>query len=139
MSHTVTTKSVVIKSAALLEKAVEALKAKGINISLPNGTKVQPVNLFQAAETGIAVNLDGWNYPVVVDTVNGKIHYDNYNGSWGKQEKIDELLQEYVRQEAIDLYAAQGFEIDEFNTRYLENGDLELHLKSSSWGQYGSN
>lgn len=139
MSHTVTTKSVAIKSAALLEKAVEALKAKGINISMPNGTKTQAVALYQAAETGIAIKLDGWNYPVVVDTANGKISYDNYNGSWGKQEKLDELLQEYVRQEAIDLYQAQGFEIDEFNTRYLENGDLELHLKTSQWGQYGSN
>jgi pyridoxine 5'-phosphate synthase PdxJ len=133
MSHTVTTKSVRVKNADILEKAVKALQAKGIEVSLPNDTTHKSVKLYASQHAGIAVKLDGWNYPVVIDTTKGELYYDNYNGSWGKQEKLDELLQEYVKQEAIDVYASQGFMVDEFNTKYLENGDLELHLKAHSW------
>jgi hypothetical protein len=132
MSHTVTTKSVAVKNAALLEKAVQALANKGVNINLPNGTTQKPVKLFSESRTGIAVSLDGWNYPVVINTNEGQIYYDNYQGAWGKQAELDALLQEYVRQEAIDLYSSQGFVVDELNTQYLSNGDLELNLKSFS-------
>lgn len=130
MSHTVKTKSVAVKNPAILEKAVQALAAQGINISLPNGLNNQPVKLYQGNYNGIAVKLDGWNYPVVIDTNKGELAYDNYNGSWGKQEQLDTLLQEYVKQEAIDVYSAQGYMVDELNTQYLPNGDLELHLKA---------
>lgn len=130
MSHTVKTKSVAVKNPALLEKAVQALAAQGINISLPNGLNNQSVKLYQGNYNGIAVKLDGWNYPVVIDTNKGELAYDNFNGSWGKQEQLDTLLQEYVKQEAIDVYSAQGYMVDELNTQYLPNGDLELHLKA---------
>lgn len=130
MSHTVKTKSVAIKNELLLEKAVKALQAQGVKISLPNGLENQPVKLYQGSYNGIAVTLDDWKYPVVVDTVKGELAYDNYGGSWGKQDKLDQLLQEYVKQEAMDVYSMQGFMVDELNTQYLPNGDLELHLKS---------
>lgn len=130
MSHTVKTKSVAVKNAAILEKAVKALAAKGIKISMPNGVNNQSVKLYQGNYNGVAVTLDGWTYPVVIDTQKGELAYDNFNGSWGKQAQLDELLQEYVKQEAIDLYSMQGFMVDEINTQYLPNGDLELCLKS---------
>jgi len=50
--------------------------------------------------TGHAVSLPGWNYPVVF-TPDNKIKYDNYNGSWGKQELLDNLCAEIAIQEAI--------------------------------------
>lgn len=130
MSHTVKTKSVAVKNPAILEKAVQALAAQGINISLPNGLNNQSVKLYQGNYNGIAVKLDDWKYPVVIDTNKGELAYDNFNGSWGKQEQLDTLLQEYVKQEAVDVYSAQGYMVDELNTQYLPNGDLELHLKA---------
>jgi len=130
MSHTVKTKSVAVKNPAILEKAVQALIAQGANVSLPNGLNNQAVKLYQSQHSGIAIKLEGWKYPVVVDTTKGELAYDNFDGSWGKQLQLDELLQEYVKQEAIDVYSAQGYMVDELNTQYLPNGDLELHLKA---------
>ncbi|MCP4423897.1 MAG: DUF1257 domain-containing protein, partial [Chloroflexi bacterium] len=33
--------------------------------------------------------------PVVI-TQNGEVKYDNFNGSWGEQALLDQLIQQYV-------------------------------------------
>ena len=50
--------------------------------------------VFSRNVTGLAVRLPGWTYPAVVDEA-GKLQYDNYNGSWGKQEHVDRFAQYY--------------------------------------------
>ena len=33
---------------------------------------------------------------MVVDTANGQVHYDNFEGRWGEQSQLDRLLQAYA-------------------------------------------
>jgi hypothetical protein len=40
------------------------------------------VRLFSASVTGLAIELPGWNYPVVCDLASGSLKYDNYGGAW---------------------------------------------------------
>jgi len=58
------------------------------------------VRLFSGDATGLSVQLPGWRYPVVVDTADGSIRYDNYEGRWGDQEKLGRLLQMYAVEKA---------------------------------------
>jgi len=58
------------------------------------------VRLFNADATGLSVKLPGWRYPIVVDTANGSIKYDNYEGRWGDQETLGRLLQMYAVEKA---------------------------------------
>ena len=41
--------------------------------------------LFSGAATGWLVQLPGWRYPAVVDTLTGILHYDNFQGRWKGQ------------------------------------------------------
>jgi hypothetical protein len=52
--------------------------------------------LFSSEATGYCVNLPEWRYPVVCDVESGSIHYDNFNGRWGEQSRLDALLQMYA-------------------------------------------
>jgi hypothetical protein len=58
------------------------------------------VRLFSGDATGLSVKLPGWRFPIVVDTANGSIKYDNYEGRWGDQEKLGRLLQMYAVEKA---------------------------------------
>lgn len=136
MSHTVTTKTVCIKNLQTLQKAIEALKASGMEVSLPNGLTPKKVDLFENKVDGVAVKLPNWSYPVVVNTETGNLHYDNYNGQWGKQIELDKLLQEYVRQEAIENYQEMGYYVDEYATQYDSNGNLHLELINPDEGGF---
>ena len=51
--------------------------------------------LYSGQSTGLLVQLPGWQYPVVIDTVTGSMHYDNFSGHWGAQEHLDRFLQLY--------------------------------------------
>jgi len=39
-------------------------------------------NLFSGEVTGLIVQLPEWQYPAVVDTLAGAVHYDNFEGAW---------------------------------------------------------
>jgi hypothetical protein len=58
------------------------------------------VRLFSGDATGLSVQLPGWQYPIVVDTADGSIRYDNYEGRWGDPEKLGGLLQMYAVEKA---------------------------------------
>ena len=58
------------------------------------------VRLFNGEATGLSVKLPDWRYPIVVDTANGSIKYDNYEGRWGDPEKLGRLLQMYAVEKA---------------------------------------
>jgi len=64
------------------------------NVQLLNNGEVQEYKLFSGQKcTGIGIQLDNWNYPVVIDAETGKVKYDNYKGSWGEQVRLDEFVQ----------------------------------------------
>lgn len=58
------------------------------------------VRLFSSEVTGLSVKLPGWRYPVVIDTAEGSVKYDNYEGRWGDPEKLGQLLQMYAVEKA---------------------------------------
>lgn len=118
MSHTVTVKAVEMKNVECLDKAIKALGLTDL------GTKRHQLFSNQSA-VGRGVKLEGWSYPVVIDTEKGTASYDNYGGSWGKQEKLDELVQEYTRQTMIAKAAEEGYSYEQ---QTLANGDVELLL-----------
>ena len=41
--------------------------------------------LFTSTATGLAVQLPGWNYPVVCQLDSGQLQYDDYGGRWKGQ------------------------------------------------------
>ncbi len=51
--------------------------------------------LFSDEVTGLIVQLPGWTYPAVIDTLSGEIRYDNYGGQWGDQQHLHKFIQYY--------------------------------------------
>ena len=86
MSHIVTIE-VEIRDAAAVRAACSRLR-------LP-----EPVHgrhqLFSSEVDGLAVELPDWRYPVVCNLSSGQAQYDNYEGRWGNQDRLDELVQSY--------------------------------------------
>ena len=50
--------------------------------------------LFASRETGVAIILPGWRYPIVV-RANQTLAYDDFNGAWGNVADLDRLHEEY--------------------------------------------
>jgi hypothetical protein len=51
--------------------------------------------VYTKMQSGRAVKLTGWKYPVVFDLSTGQGVYDNFEGEWGQQVELDKLLQMY--------------------------------------------
>ena len=104
MSHTVDMQ-VDLRDAAALEKACKRLK-----ISFDKEEK--NVKLYSTTEQGMAVQLDGWRYPIVIRK-DGTIKADNFNGSWGKEEKLRELQAVYGLEKAKIEANRKGYQTTE--------------------------
>ena len=76
--------------------------------------------------TGLGVMLPDWRFPVVCDTKTGKVHYDNYGGSWGKQEHLDALKQAYAVEKAKLEARKQGHSVTE---RVQADGTVKLTIQ----------
>ena len=116
MSHIVQIKTEV--------KDVDAVQAACRRLGIEAAT-VDTFNVFGVQRQGLGVKLKGWNYPVVINTTTGALDYDNYNGSWGKQEELDSFLQAYAVEKAI--YEAQkgGYSVYE---ETLDDGSIKLNI-----------
>lgn len=73
---------------------------------------------------GTIVNLPGWKYPVVIGQ-DGTVSYDNYGGSWGRQEELNKFQQSYGLAVAQQMAESQGWTYEEVP---VENGAIEAHL-----------
>ena len=71
-----------------------AVKAACSRLHLPQPTR-GTFQLYSTTETGLGIELPHWKYPVVANTDTGELRYDNYEGRWGSQESLDQLLQMY--------------------------------------------
>lgn len=87
---------------------------------------VQEVKLFSAVARGLAVQLEGWRYPVVCDCQTGEVKFDNYEGRWGAQEKLDQFLQAYAVEKVKIEARRQGHSVAE---QSLSDGQVKLTIQ----------
>lgn len=84
------------------------------------------VQLFSANATGLAVELPGWNYPVVCDVSSGQVQFDNYQGAWGDQRELDRLMQAYAVERAKLEARRKGHAVSE---QTLTDGSVKLTIQ----------
>ena len=82
-------------------------------------------HLFSGEATGLIVQLPEWQYPVVIDTQNGALHYDNFEGAWGDQRQLDSLMQAYAVEKARCEARKQGHTVTE---QLLQDGSIKLQI-----------
>ena len=116
MSHVVEIKTQV--------KDVSAVQAACRRLKLPEPEQ-RTVTLFSAKVTGLAVELPGWQYPVVCNTATGELKYDNYNGRWGQQSHLDQFLQAYAVEKAKIEARRQGHSVSE---QLLTDGSIRVQI-----------
>jgi hypothetical protein len=87
----------------------------------------QPIHgtaeLYSGEATGLLLRLPGWDYPVVIDTASGAIKYDNYNGTWGDQARLDAFLQRYAVEKTTLEANKLGHRVTE---ELLQDGSIKL-------------
>ena len=83
------------------------------------------VRLFSGYATGLSVKFPGWRYPIVVDTAEGSIKYDNYEGRWGDPEKLGRLLQMYAVEKAKIEARKKGYCVNE---QARQDGSIVLQI-----------
>ena len=74
-------------------------------------------------ETGWAVNLRDWKYPVICKIETGEVAYDNYENRWGDQKRLDELIQRYAVEKTKIEARRKGHSVTE---QKLEDGSVKL-------------
>ena len=114
MSHIVE-----IKTEVRDEAAVQSACSR---LHLPRATR-GTFELYSSTETGLGIELPHWKYPVVANTDTGELRYDNYEGRWGSQESLDQLLQMYAVEKAKIEARKKGHTVTE---QRLDNGSIKL-------------
>ena len=83
------------------------------------------VKLFSETVSGLAVQLRDWRYPVVFNVTTGESKFDNYEGRWGKQERLSEFLQAYAIEATKIEARRKGYTVIE---QPLVDGSVKLTL-----------
>jgi hypothetical protein len=81
--------------------------------------------LFSSEAKGLGVELPGWSYPVVIDTLDGSLRFDNYNGAWGNPSELDKFLQAFALEKASIEARKQGHSVSE---QLLADGSIKLTI-----------
>jgi hypothetical protein len=102
-----------------------AVSAACVRLELPPPT-LGAAKLFSGEATGLIVQLPDWAYPVVIDTGTGRMHYDNYNGSWGDQAHLDRFIQLYAVEKARLEARRKGHRVTE---QSLSDGAIKLTIQ----------
>ena len=116
MSHIVTVQAKVHDPVAV------AAACQRLNLAPPQQGSAR---LFSGEAQGLLVQLPGWQYPVVIDTLSGVIHYDNFEGRWGDQEQLDRFLQLYAVERATLEARKKGYTVSEHS---LQDGSIKLNI-----------
>jgi len=114
MSHIVE-----IKTEVRDEAAVQSACSR---LHLPRA-KRGTFELYSSTETGLAIELPHWKYPVVANTNTGELRYDNYQGRWGSQEFLEQFLQMYAVEKAKIEARKKGHTVTE---QRLDGGSIKL-------------
>ncbi|MEX2139958.1 MAG: DUF1257 domain-containing protein [Pirellulales bacterium] len=86
----------------------------------------EAVQLFSGQETGLAVRLPDWQYPVVCYTASGQLKFDNYEGHWGDRNELDRFLQAYAVERARLVARKAGHSVSE---QTLADGSIKLTIQ----------
>ena len=89
-----------------------AVRAGCVRLGLDEPVERQ-VKLFSQTVSGLAVQLKDWRYPVVFNTATGESQFDNYEGRWGKQQRLDEFLQAYAVEKTKLEARRKGYAVTE--------------------------
>ena len=116
MSHVVTILTQVRDAVAVQN----ACKRLGLPAPVQGTTK-----LFDGEAVGLAVQLPNWTYPVVADLTSGELRYDNFQGRWGDQKRLDRFLQTYAVCAATIEARRRGHSVTE---QKLANGAIKLTI-----------
>lgn len=81
--------------------------------------------LFSSTETGWAVQLPDWRYPIVCDVATAKIAFDNFGGCWGDQKQFDQFLQGYAIEKTKIESRKRGHTCTE---QQLADGSVKLSI-----------
>ncbi len=104
MSHVVT-----LETKVQDRDALEAARARLNLPALQDGV----FDLYSGKVTGTAVQLPDWRYPAVANFETGDMKYDNFGGSWGRQEEMDKLMQAYTVEKASAEARRKGYMVEE--------------------------
>jgi hypothetical protein len=85
--------------------------------------------LYSGEATGLLVQLPGWQYPAVIDTLTGTIKYDNFEGHWGDQTHLDRLLQMYAVEKARLEARKKGLFVSE---QVIQDGSILVQIHETS-------
>jgi hypothetical protein len=116
MSHLVSITTQVRDSIAI-QSACERLK-----LPAPVFGKAR---LFTSEATGWQVKLPDWLYPVVCDTNQGDVKFNNFGGRWGNQSHLDAFLQAYAVEKAKLEARKQGHSVSE---QQLADGSIRVQI-----------
>ena len=115
MSHTVTIKTKITD--------IQAIQAACKRLKLPQPTQGE-VRLFDRVAQGIGVQLDGWRFPICVES-DGNLLFDNFGGFWGLPDKLDQFQQAYAVCKATIEARKQGYTCQEL---VLADGSIRLNV-----------
>lgn len=124
MSHSVCVQASVTNLAALRAACAELGLAEPVT---------GRVRLFANYVEGMQVQLPGWRYPVVFDLQKGTATYDNFSGTWGEQQKLDQLLQRYHVEVAKQEALRQGHD---YQVMTCSDGWIEISVEVEEGGGY---
>ena len=117
MSHVVE-----IKTEIRDEQAVRAACTR-LQLAPP---EQKAARLFSNTARGLCVQLPQWQYPVVINLQTGQTQFDNFGGTWGRQEELNKFLQAYAVEKAKIEARKKGHSCSE--TR-LEDGSIRVTVK----------
>jgi hypothetical protein len=116
MSHLVSLQTK-LQDAAALSAACQRL-----NLDPPQHGTAQ---FYSGEAEGLLVQLSGWQYPIVIDTLSGVVRYDHFEGRWGDQERLDHFLQLYAVEKAKLEARKKGYT---FSEQSLQDGSIKLNI-----------
>ncbi len=63
---------------------------------------------------------------MVINTATGQVHYDNSNGAWGDQARLDRFLQIYAVEKARIEARKKGHQVTEHS---IADGSIRLTIR----------
>lgn len=114
----------------IVEIRTEVRDANGVRAACDRLRLEPPVEgktqLYSGEVEGLAVRLRDWRYPVVFQTATGEAKYDNFNGRWGAQARLDEFFQAYAVEKAKIEARRKGHSVTE---QGLSDGSIKLTVQ----------